>query len=859
MSSFSPLPLPLLPPLLLLLLLLSPSLSLPFDHLAVVVVVGGEGGGALSLEKSLSSLDVAVEMLASKVETEVFVTVEGEKDWQVSDIVQDLSVRWDERESEGDSRSGPISWEFHDYPLIPASGSSSSRNSLSSALTRILSHTSAKWVLVLDANVILSPSSLVELRELSQSSDFGLVGGLLHSIDHSLYSRGMNFVLGPKGGPWAHMNDVTDEVIYLHPTQRGRVVPPIEDMGLIASPDKALFAFSRDLYDELDGFTDEFSHSSYFLADYAMRIRNSTRSRKVALSPALSGTFLSSDSMRGAGVWKDFVLKSDFVRENAVAFTEKWLPFLPASLSLIDAPPTTTATTNSIGSASPSPAVSDRSVSNMTLVYHMECGTGQVFGFTMEAVHFVLSLHQNVRVVVKVNQPSECEDQLVKAGLSVDALLTMTRLMNRDTPTPSDTHSLVRIIHRDPGRYRYSYENFGNLEPQLFSIGRSMFETDSIPSDWLPEIANWKMDEIWVPSQFNVDTFTTAGVDPAKLVVIPELTDVTHFDSSLHLPLSLPFVSGGDTGSSHSGSKGSGGDGDGEHEGTFVFLSILKWEERKAWDVMLSSYFNEFGPQSSSPSPSPSSPPTPPVALVLLCRQNEESKKEYRDFLEEYAAAVETTVELLPPVYFLNLMLPYTKLPSLYKSADAFVLATHGEGWGLPLMEAMSMEVPVIGTNWGGSSAFLTDENSFSVENSGPIPAPIENHHWASPDAEQLQRQMRRIVSDRTLAKTKAKQAREDVVEKFSYEAVSSLVLDRLRLIKKALPEVQRLKQASHASNNNSGWFNSDSSSTTNTGNFGGNGGGGSAYGSPRSIGEFQAEDGTVHWRIKILEQAPEG
>ena len=37
----------------------------------------------------------------------------------------------------------------------------------------------------------------------------------------------------------------------------------------------------------------------------------------------------------------------------------------------------------------------------------------------------------------------------------------------------------------------------------------------------------------------------------------------------------------------------------------------------------------------------------------------------------------------------------YTKLPSLYAAADCIVLPTHGEGWGLPLAEAMAMAKPV--------------------------------------------------------------------------------------------------------------------------------------------------------------------
>jgi glycosyltransferase involved in cell wall biosynthesis len=40
------------------------------------------------------------------------------------------------------------------------------------------------------------------------------------------------------------------------------------------------------------------------------------------------------------------------------------------------------------------------------------------------------------------------------------------------------------------------------------------------------------------------------------------------------------------------------------------------------------------------------------------------------------------------------------QMPSLYKGADAFVLPSRGEGWGIPYMEAMAMALPTIGTKW---------------------------------------------------------------------------------------------------------------------------------------------------------------
>ena len=46
--------------------------------------------------------------------------------------------------------------------------------------------------------------------------------------------------------------------------------------------------------------------------------------------------------------------------------------------------------------------------------------------------------------------------------------------------------------------------------------------------------------------------------------------------------------------------------------------------------------------------------------------------------------------------------MPRAVLRNLYAAADAFVLPTRGEGWGLPIAEAMAMAMPVIATNWSG-------------------------------------------------------------------------------------------------------------------------------------------------------------
>lgn len=72
------------------------------------------------------------------------------------------------------------------------------------------------------------------------------------------------------------------------------------------------------------------------------------------------------------------------------------------------------------------------------------------------------------------------------------------------------------------------------------------------------------------------------------------------------------------------------------------------------------------------------------------------------------------------------------------KASDAFVLPTHGEGWGLPAMEAMSMELPVITTNWGGSTEFIDPSVAYPLQVENLIKVDknvleLRGHYWAKP------------------------------------------------------------------------------------------------------------------------------
>lgn len=117
----------------------------------------------------------------------------------------------------------------------------------------------------------------------------------------------------------------------------------------------------------------------------------------------------------------------------------------------------------------------------------------------------------------------------------------------------------------------------------------------------------------------------------------------------------------------------------------------------------------------------------------------------------------------------------------MYAGADAFVLPTHGEGWGRPAVEAMAMSLPTIVTNWSGTSQFLSDTATY------PIPVPeLEDSKqgpgkWAKIDVPVLQALMREVESDRARSRQVGLAAREHILNHFDQRVVAKEVLDKIQ------------------------------------------------------------------------------
>jgi glycosyltransferase involved in cell wall biosynthesis len=296
------------------------------------------------------------------------------------------------------------------------------------------------------------------------------------------------------------------------------------------------------------------------------------------------------------------------------------------------------------------------------------------------------------------------------------------------------------------------------------NILRTTFETDRIPDYWLSALESY--DEIWVTSQHNCATFRRSGVAPEKLRVVPSCVDTERYrpdGPKLLLPKALA--------------------------GKFVFLSVFDWALRKGWDLLLRAYCQTFDVLEGA------------GLLIKLTRSHRHPLSSIFEQAECVINELGQSLNNRPDIVLSDAILDADGMAALYRSVDAFVLPSRGEGWGRPYMEAMASGLPAIGTRATGNIEFMDDTNSFLIDTTEvdvpecaarEIPV-YKGHRWQEPSIEALMASMRVVFQDGELRTSRSKKAVADVLAKFGLSAgreaiEAALALAEQRFVKHHIP-----------------------------------------------------------------------
>jgi glycosyltransferase involved in cell wall biosynthesis len=246
------------------------------------------------------------------------------------------------------------------------------------------------------------------------------------------------------------------------------------------------------------------------------------------------------------------------------------------------------------------------------------------------------------------------------------------------------------------------------------------------------------MDEVWVPASFNVETFRRSGVQ-VPIRVMPLGIDVDYF---------------------HPGIAGF------RPSSRYTFLSVFEWGERKAAEVLLRAFAEEFD-QSDD------------VVLMLSVYNRDPGVHIYDE------VAKLNLRPSAPIVVLLNAEFAPYQMGSLYRSADCFVLPTRGEGWGMPVLEAMACGLPTIATDWSGPADFLHEGVGYPLQVKRMIKARAKcpyytGFDWADPDPDHLRSLMRHVYKHPEEARAKGAAAGREVADRYTLEHAAERVKARL-------------------------------------------------------------------------------
>lgn len=297
-----------------------------------------------------------------------------------------------------------------------------------------------------------------------------------------------------------------------------------------------------------------------------------------------------------------------------------------------------------------------------------------------------------------------------------------------------------------------------------FLIGRTMVEgVGALNKEWAERLRG--VDEIWVPSAHSLEVVAGAVPD-VPVFVVPEPVITDWFDPEVVRPVDLASLMRAPMMALE------------DEKRRFAFLSVFKWEERKAWPTLLEAFLSEFRSEFAGGA----------APVLYLVTQPFHSDDRFEEHIAEHLLLKNITLpfalsELNRHIRVLKTGLPDGVLRSVYRSVDAFVLASRGEGWGRPHCEAASMGLPVIYTNFSGPTAFLDSEVGYPVDFKlvdAPAEGPFAGLRWADPSLPSLQQAMRSVFASPEEATERGRRARERMVEKFSPGAVAEIIRNRL-------------------------------------------------------------------------------
>ncbi len=278
------------------------------------------------------------------------------------------------------------------------------------------------------------------------------------------------------------------------------------------------------------------------------------------------------------------------------------------------------------------------------------------------------------------------------------------------------------------------------------------WEYGRLPEDWIAPMSRI-VDEIWVPSRYVLKSYLASGVPADRVHVVPNGVNVEIFRPGAP-PYPLPT----------------------RKKFKFLFVGGTIW--RKGVDILLKAYREAFGRDDD---------------VTLVIKEMGQDKFYQGQGLGATIAAFNLD-PLAPELLHITEMLDESRMPGLYAACNCLVHPYRGEGFALPVLEAMACRLPVMVTEGGATDDFCSDETALL------IPASLKGFKhtterlaggigWVlEPDAESLVKLLRYAAGYENALKEKTGPALRQVMSGFTWDRIGETVLSRIEgLMKKPI------------------------------------------------------------------------
>ena len=293
------------------------------------------------------------------------------------------------------------------------------------------------------------------------------------------------------------------------------------------------------------------------------------------------------------------------------------------------------------------------------------------------------------------------------------------------------------------------------------------WEYGSLPKKWILPMKE-QVDEIWVLSSFARECFSKSGIPKNKIFIVPGGVDTDKFRPDLD-PLPL------------------------KTKKRFKFLFVGGTIFRKGIDILLDAYCSTFTARDD-------------VCLVV---KDMGGGSFYRGQTARQLISDIQKRNDAPEIEYLDKMMNEKEMARLYTACDCLAHPYRGEGFGLPIAEAMASGLPVIVTQYGAALDFCSDDNAYLIPAS-VVQLPekrigdqetVDLPWLAEPDLDALKKHLRHVFEHSDEATRKGQTGRSHIEANFTWDNAASKVMGRIEclltkpIIRLEKPSIRQEKQ----------------------------------------------------------------